>query len=796
MTSFLHRIRILLMSPRIAKSISCIFACFLFFGVLNCNIGLPKISNMPELAMIANCVTGQPQCVFNQSEGETSYFVGGTISGLVSGTLTIQLNGGSDLTVSTGQTTFKFTAGLISGTSYSVSVKTQPSGLSCNITNGFGTIGENGDVNNVTIACLGGSASPLYSNAQNWNDYIINDGTNMFDATNTACVGTENVYRGCLPAFFYKVVFITGKTTCTNLSISDSLGLLSWSCGIAPNGSAAAISYNISSGKGLADAIDFTNFQFKDMVVTISENSSVYMQTSPQKFWNNQIVSVNSSCVPSAAGSTGAIYAAPADILCSSTVQLGSKMSVVMNSSVKAKMSSTSIAGMIYTNSNHFIWVEGRFDGTNVTAGNPAINLYNSNYSRVQNTQIYNSNLGPGNSGLQLVNSNNNVIYNINLSNNSNGMQMGLGSKYNLFLGLSLSNNNNGIAAYNMDISSNIFLGVTILNSSPFGIDFSFGATGRQNNALIGLTIANSKNGVNGRGIILSGANSAGNLFTHLALVNNEGSGIMIDNPTLNQARNTFLHSAYINNGAAVNNIFQTTNTDYFTGVFKKDSPCVPDGAIGISDIACNPAGLSDFTPTTITTPTTIFRGKVSDLTNTSDDAFGYAAYSLSNDWSYFDNIFRGWGMYDATAFPNALHRDRCITNCQIFDLSLSASSSEIRNILPCPNGNSVTTQYWYATGQTNDASCNLVFPGSKYFSATDCRTTFLRDAIESIGDGTGNDNGLCESNENCLYTPNIGSYQGHGSTKSASAVSGCSDIGTGGIITNVKLYQYSTNGY
>ncbi len=56
--------------------------------------------------------------------------------------------------------------------------------------------------------------------------------------------------------------------------------------------------------------------------------------------------------------------------------------------------------------------------------------------------------------------------------------------------------------------------------------------------------------------------------------------------------------------------------------------------------------------------------------------------------------------------------------------------------------------------------------------------------------DGVGNDNGLSESDETCLFTPNIGSYQGHGALVEAGV------IGTGGTVENVTLLQYETNGY
>jgi hypothetical protein len=66
--------------------------------------------------------------------------------------------------------------------------------------------------------------------------------------------------------------------------------------------------------------------------------------------------------------------------------------------------------------------------------------------------------------------------------------------------------------------------------------------------------------------------------------------------------------------------------------------------------------------------------------------------------------------------------------------------------------------------------------------------TAFLRHAIEIAADGIGNDNLLCESNETCLYTPNIGSYQGHGTLISAGAF-------TNGTLTGITLMRYGSNG-
>jgi hypothetical protein len=56
------------------------------------------------------------------------------------------------------------------------------------------------------------------------------------------------------------------------------------------------------------------------------------------------------------------------------------------------------------------------------------------------------------------------------------------------------------------------------------------------------------------------------------------------------------------------------------------------------------------------------------------------------------------------------------------------------------------------------------------------------------MGDGDGDDDTLCESGEDCIYNPNIGAYQGHGSL-----VGPCTF--QDGTITNVGMFGYEYNG-
>ena len=84
------------------------------------------------------------------SVGAATYTVSGTVSGL-SGTVVLQDNGGDNLSV-TANGSFTFATSLASGAAYSVTVKTNPSGQTCTVTSGSGTVGT-ANVTNVAVSC-------------------------------------------------------------------------------------------------------------------------------------------------------------------------------------------------------------------------------------------------------------------------------------------------------------------------------------------------------------------------------------------------------------------------------------------------------------------------------------------------------------------------------------------------------------------------------------------------------------------------------------------------------------------
>ena len=86
----------------------------------------------------------------------TTYSVGGTVSGL-SGTVVLQDNGGDNLSV-TANGSFTFATSLASGAAYSVTVKTNPSGQTCTVSGGSGTVAS-ANITSVAVSCVAATYS-------------------------------------------------------------------------------------------------------------------------------------------------------------------------------------------------------------------------------------------------------------------------------------------------------------------------------------------------------------------------------------------------------------------------------------------------------------------------------------------------------------------------------------------------------------------------------------------------------------------------------------------------------------
>ena len=121
------------------------------------------VSNGSGTVGSANVTTVSFACSTNAAK---TYSIGGSISGLTGSGLVLQDNGGDNLAVATGSRTFTFATKMTSGSHYAVTVLTQPSNQTCNVSNGSGTVGS-ANVTTVAIACtnntytIGGTVTGL-----------------------------------------------------------------------------------------------------------------------------------------------------------------------------------------------------------------------------------------------------------------------------------------------------------------------------------------------------------------------------------------------------------------------------------------------------------------------------------------------------------------------------------------------------------------------------------------------------------------------------------------------------------
>ncbi len=112
----------------------------------------------------ANVTTVKVAC-----KAAATFTIGGTVSGLNSGTSVTLLDNATDSLKVTANGTFTFATALASGAAYTVTVSVQPTGETCTVTSGSGTVGS-ANVTNVKVACasaatftIGGTVSGLNS---------------------------------------------------------------------------------------------------------------------------------------------------------------------------------------------------------------------------------------------------------------------------------------------------------------------------------------------------------------------------------------------------------------------------------------------------------------------------------------------------------------------------------------------------------------------------------------------------------------------------------------------------------
>jgi trimeric autotransporter adhesin len=117
-----------------------------------------------------------------------AYTTGGTVSGL-NGTVTLQ-NNGTNTTPLSSNGSFTFSTPIAEGSSYNVTVQTQPTAQTCTVSDGSGTMGG-ANVTNVSVNCVTNSTTITASST---GTIPVNGGSGSITITNTGMYTALNVY--------------------------------------------------------------------------------------------------------------------------------------------------------------------------------------------------------------------------------------------------------------------------------------------------------------------------------------------------------------------------------------------------------------------------------------------------------------------------------------------------------------------------------------------------------------------------------------------------------------------------
>jgi 6-phosphogluconolactonase len=195
------------------------------------------------------------------------YTVGGTVTGLSGTGLVLQLNGANNLGFSSGGT-FTFSAGIDQGGAYSVTVRTQPSGQTCSVHNGSGTIGT-ADISNVIVNCsLPGKFAYVANESSNTiSAYAINASTGalvQIAGSPFAATGTGPVAVAVDPNGAYLYAANNASNTVSVYAIDAATGALT------------AVGQPVGSGNGPFAVLVEPSNQFLFVINKTDNNVSVF----------------------------------------------------------------------------------------------------------------------------------------------------------------------------------------------------------------------------------------------------------------------------------------------------------------------------------------------------------------------------------------------------------------------------------------------------------------------------------------------------------------------------------------
>ncbi len=671
-----------------------------------------------------------------------------------------------------------------------------------------------------------------------WNDYVARDlALGVYQQADVTCDGSQTHWRECIHGGELRVVDIPGLASCTGKHLEETLAAFVWEC-LPTSGGIQFRTVGLAPGKGLRHLVHANGWL--DDSVTVLDGSQVVASSPLEPWWHNVVEPLpdaSTATVP-IAGPGGTIYTVAGQVDGFGYQATEPRMAVVvLPGGLLQKIDNSDNCNrgdgtanlpdhrcLISSPAARFMWFEGDFGGIVLFGTTNLLNLVEARFVTVRGAAIENFYL----SGLRLRGHANRILESTANENgvNGNGYGFDVVGDGNLMVHLRASRiGGNNHAGLLVDGDFNTVQDGIFVNNNDRCCASDGAVVGGYYNVVTRLLLANSKN--NGLEL-LSGTRQ--NTFAFLTSINNGNEGIGISNGCNGNtfcnvlAANNTLEGIRIRTSSNANmtfaNIASLDNLSYGLRVQGSDhrftahllvgnngvggnADCFVEGGTtaGLIDASCADSKTegattfagqaSDATLWVNRTSATAIVGPISvDDTVNGDDVAGLGTYGAFDDWHGFESRYRGWGKATAT-FPGAGASGDCNEDapaCQIWDFRLRASDTALRGATGDP-----------AAGTNSDpfvvgAACPAAAHGDR--TLTDrmpTPNTFLLNAFEIILDNIGDEDGLCESDEACVYAPNFGVYQGEGPLVGpCSFVDGLSS--GGGAVLRVSLFAYQDN--
>jgi hypothetical protein len=691
----------------------------------------------------------------------------------LSTTITLELNEEETLTV-TDDGTYAWEMRVADGAPYEVTF-TDPFGEHCVADDPTGEVAGADVV--VTITCTP-TVRARFDAGQEWLDYVTLDGM-------AACM-PDVVARpaDCLHGGERRAVYVPWVESCgdkvrIDVVGSDTLAAFTWSC--EDDGEYVELVSALETEHGLTDLVDFTTVKFRSNAVTI-ETPEGMVTTDSSVWWGNEVVAVDATTALDSPGTIYLLAANPA--VAQAVTPVADQVALVVSDDVVVTAAPFSAANL------DFVWVEGAFEGgatldgtrmsvlRGVTFGDDVV-LTDNHALFVHGIDIHDGDIcldASENFGLAIefarihtcterpalfVHNTGGYLHETTAANSGAAIvvHQAVGfamdqvtiTSITAGSGLNVTAASNGVHATRITTSSTEDEGIRF-ECTPCSLRGATAALARQN------------------GFYLRAVPAGGETPSYIADILAADNEVGISAEDLEANARNWISLGNRSAGTPID-ILVTDSTLDITGVVKVDTMgtrCSVTASTGITDTTCAPGGTSTFVLTPDAAPGNVFMEKFTgeELANDSDSAGG-AAFASISDWVKFTRRQRGWGIEGGT-FPALDNQGPCATGqCRIWDWSLKGPFLIARNQNGEPNGDLVATV------------------GSD---------TFLVGALEYLGDGVGDDDTLCETEEACLWMRNVGAYQGH--VPDGETMVDIDNFMDGAFVTGVELERYPATGY